>query len=312
MSMDDGRKITAVIPVWKPDERFAAALERLQRQILPPDRILIINTEEEHFRPELIRNWENVSVLHIRKEMFDHGATRDMAAHMCDTPYLLFMTMDAVPADRHLTERLLAAFDDPETAAAYARQTAGKNCTTLERLVRSFNYPEESRRKTLADLPKLGVKTFFCSNVCAMYRRDIYLELGGFPDKTIFNEDMIFASKAIRAGKAVMYCADAKVIHYHNYTALQQFHRNFDIGVSQKQHPEVFEGIRSEKTGIRMIRETARKLALGGHFLSILQLVWQSGWKYAGFLMGKNYEKLPLRVILRLTSNRSYWETKSK
>ena len=310
--MDQDRRITAIIPVWKPDRRFGAALERLQKQALPPDRILIVNTEEQYFRPELIKNWDNVSVLHIRKEMFDHGATRDMAARMCDTPYLLFMTRDAVPADAHLTERLIAAFDDPQTAAAYARQVPGKNCPPLERAVRSFNYPGESRKKTLEDLPELGVKTFFCSNVCAMYRRDVYLKLGGFAGNTIFNEDMVFASGVIRSGQAVAYCADANVIHYHNYSALQQFRRNFDIGVSQKQHPEVFEGIRSEKTGIRMIRETARALAAEGHYLSVLQLLWQSGWKYAGFLAGKNYEKLPRNLILQMTSNRSYWEKKER
>ena len=43
---------------------------------------------------------------------------------------------------------------------------------------------------------------------------------------------------------------DAQVVHSHNYCALQQFHRNFDLAVSQTMHPEVFGGIRSESEGI--------------------------------------------------------------
>ena len=46
--------------------------------------------------------------------------------------------------------------------------------------------------------------------------------------KTIFNEDMIMASKMIEDGKAVAYQADARVWHWHDYKAIQQLHRNFD------------------------------------------------------------------------------------
>ena len=36
-------------------------------------------------------------------------------------------------------------------------------------------------------------KTYFCSNVCAAYKKSIYEEIGGFVKKAIFNEDMIYA-----------------------------------------------------------------------------------------------------------------------
>lgn len=66
--------------------------------------------------------------------------------------------------------------------------------------------------------------------MCAAYRQDIYEELGGFVKHTIFNEDMIYAAKAVEAGYAIAYAADARVVHSHNYTNGQQFHRNFDLG----------------------------------------------------------------------------------
>ena len=55
----------------------------------------------------------------------------------------------------------------------------------------------------------------------------------------------------INAGYKVAYVAEARVIHSHNYTGMQQFHRNFDMAVSQAEHPEVFEGIKSESEGIK-------------------------------------------------------------
>ena len=43
-----------------------------------------------------------------------------------------------------------------------------------------FNYPEQSSVKSLADIDKYGIKTYFCSNVCAAYDKGIYQKTGGF------------------------------------------------------------------------------------------------------------------------------------
>ena len=173
---------------------------------------------------------------------------------------------------------------------------------------RRFNYPEKSLIKTKEDLPKLGIKTFFCSDVCAAYRRNYLLSAGGFENPTIFNEDMIFAGKRIYAGDKVAYVAEAKVIHSHNYTGRQQFHRNFDLAVSQAQHPEVFEGVPSEGEGIRMVKATAKYLVRNGYSWKVFMLVYQSGCKYIGYFLGKRYEKLPMWLILKCTSSRKYWK----
>lgn len=138
---------------------------------------------------------------------------------------------------------------------AYARQLPREDSTPVESYTREFNYPAKSRIKSAADLDSLGIKTFFCSNVCAAYRREIYEELGGFVRHTIFNEDMIYAAKAVEAGYSVAYAADAQVVHSHNYTNGQQFHRNFDLGVSQAEHPEIFAAYPSESEGKRMVKD---------------------------------------------------------
>lgn len=68
-----------------------------------------------------------------------------------------------------------------------------------------------------------------------MYRRDIYLKMGGFVTKTIFNEDMIMAANMVQAGYQIAYAAEAKVVHAHKYTYWQQLTRNFDMAVLQRQ-----------------------------------------------------------------------------
>ena len=191
--------------------------------------------------------------------------------------------------------------------SAYARQLPNADCSFVERYTRSFNYPEISSVRTRADLPQYGIKTYFCSNVCAAYKKDIFEKLGGFVDRTIFNEDMIYAGNLIQAGYKIAYAAEARVIHSHNYSCIQQFHRNFDLGVSQAEHPEIFESVKSEGEGIRLVKQTFSYLIAKKKIWLIPGFIMQSGFKYAGYLAGKKYRKLPSGVIMWCTMNPSYW-----
>lgn len=332
-------KIDVVIPVYKPGRRFLELLRRLEAQTCLANRIIVMNTEKEYWdrwicelagKPESAAESEsavvldssagggitaawtlprNLEVFHVTKDEFDHGATRHAGIEKSDADVCVLMTDDALPADKNLLAELLKAlYRREDIAVAYGRQLPDRDCGFVERYTRSFNYPEESRIKTLADLDELGIKTYFCSNVCAAYKREIYMKLGGFTRKTIFNEDMIFATGAMKYGYAVCYAAKAKVIHSHNYTGLQQFRRNFDLAVSQAGHPEVFSEIRSEGEGIRLVKKTAVYLIKNGKFYLLPHLVMDSGWKYMGYLLGKRYRCLPQKVILGLTMNKNYWK----
>ena len=303
----DSYTVTVIIPVYKPDEKFRKLMKGLKRQTYPIKEILIMNTEEEFWKDAWIQGMENVRVEHLKKEEFDHGGTRARAAAVSTGNILVFFTQDAVPADERVVEALVKAFHDPKVGAAYGRQLADKDCRIIEKYTRSFNYPAKSSVKSKDDLPDLGIKTFFCSNVCAAYRRSIYEKMGGFITHTIFNEDMIFAGRLILEGYCVAYEAEAKVIHSHNYGCMQQFRRNFDLAVSQTDHPEVFAGIRSESEGIRLVKKTAGYLFKIRRPWLMAELVVKSGFKFLGYRMGKSYRRLPKSVINFCTMNASYW-----
>ncbi len=306
-------KVDVIIPVYKPDHGFLTMIEKLQTQTVPVSRIILMNTEQKYldrllYGTTLEREHHNITVKHLSKREFDHGRTRNQGVKLSDADVFVMMTQDAVPADDFLFERLLEGLGGEKTAAAYARQLPDRDSSEAERYTRQFNYPAEPRLKTKADLPALGIKTFFCSNVCAAYRRDVFDELGGFVNRAIFNEDMLYAAKAVEAGYGIAYAAQAKVYHSHNYTYRQQFHRNFDLGVSQADHPEVFAAYPSESEGIRLVKSTVAHLKEKGMWMKIPDVIMQSGFKYMGYLMGKRYRRLPMRLVTACSSNREYWQ----
>ena len=305
--------IDILIPTCKPASGFEVLIKRLEEQTIKPANIRIINTRKEWWEQRIdtdsfLTAHPTVKLEHIEPAEFDHGATRNRGMEESQAEYVVCMTQDAMPLDAHLLEELIKPFSDSRVAVSYARQLPAADASPIEVFTRSFNYPAQDRVKGKEDIPELGIKTYMCSNVCAMYRKDIYESQGGFIRHTIFNEDMIYAAGVIQAGYRIAYVAGAGLIHSHNYSGIQQFHRNFDLGVSQADHPEIFEAVPSESEGIKMVKQTAKYLCSHGKWYLLPKLVWQSGWKYLGYRTGKHYRKLSRKKIMRYTMNVNYWK----
>ncbi|MBQ8041637.1 MAG: glycosyltransferase family 2 protein [Lachnospiraceae bacterium] len=305
--------VDLVIPVYKPQDEFVRLLDLINKQTVPIHKIILMNTEKI-FWDEFIKHhkeveaYDNLEIHHISREEFDHGNTRNQGISYSDAEYILLMTQDAIPENEFLVENLLESFENPKVALAYARQLPKEDCREAEKFTRQFNYPSESVIKSEADIETMGIKAFFCSDVCAMYRKEVFECPGGFTKKTIFNEDSIFARGALKKGYVIAYNAKAQVIHSHNYGNMEQFRRNFDLGVSQKQHPQVFEGIKSESEGIKLVKKTIVHLWKNKCKMQILPMIVQSGFKFLGYKFGKNYTKLSKSFVIKCSMNKSYWQ----
>ena len=167
-------KIDVIIPLYKPGRELFQLLDRLKAQTIPVQKVILMNTEEKYFE-ELVygtkfsKEYPNTEIHHLSKREFDHGGTRHRGVQYSDADIFVTMTQDAMPADEYLIEKLTADLKG-NVAVAYARQLPAADCRETEKISRYFNYPGKSRTKTVADLPTMGIKTFFCSNVCAAYR----------------------------------------------------------------------------------------------------------------------------------------------
>lgn len=318
-------KINVIIPVFKPDNKLIQIFDMLEKQTLPVSKIILMNTVNvscsDVVNPidmqgqEIISQCEKrgiipTTVVEVSPQFFDHGGTRAKGANYADedAEYLLYMTQDAVPADDKLTEELVNAFIfQNNVAVSYGRQLPSKESSLAEVFTRGFNYPDSDAIKTVADIETIGIKAFFCSNVCAMYKKSIYDELGGFIRKTIFNEDMIFANKILKNGYTICYASKAKVYHTHNYSGKQQYKRNFDLAVSQTLNPQAFEGISSESEGIKYVKAAFVFFLKKGKPWLIIPFGINCVYKLAGYRKGKRIAELSLKEVMKCTSNQGFF-----
>lgn len=305
-------KVDVIIPTYKPGDSYTKLLDMLANQTYPVNKIWIMNTEEKFytdwkFEHANDKKYENVHVTHISKREFNHGRTRREGVNKSSAEIFVMMTDDAIPRNEQMIENLIAPLIEDKAVVSYARQVAKKSSNEIEKFTRNFNYPRKSKLKSIKNLDELGIKTIFCSNVCAAYNREIYDKLGGFDDYAIFNEDMIYASKVIDSGMKIAYTASAEVIHSHDYGNITLFKRNFDMGVSQAEHPEIFKRVSSTGEGKKLVSKTIEHLRKRKKIYLIPKLIINSGFKFMGYKLGLMHKYLPKWVILRMTSMKEYW-----
>jgi rhamnosyltransferase len=118
---------------------------------------------------------------------------------------------------------------------------------------------------------------------------------------------MEFAARAIKAGYANLYCADAAVFHSHDYTMTQMLERYFDIGVFDADNPWMREHFGTHSTeGLRFVRSELQYLAARSP-LHIPRAVSQTAAKWVGYRLGRMHRRLPKRLKRKLSMFSSYW-----
>lgn len=284
---EDHKTITVIIPTLNAEGQLPALLSRIHSQSLRPEEIIVVDSASGDRTEQICRDDESVTYIRIKRSEYDHGGTRDMAARKASGDIVVFLTQDALPADDEFLRNLTAPVARGEAAICTGRQLPRRGATHMEALVREFNYPAVSFIRSKDDIPRLGIKTFFCSDVCCAYDREIYLRLGGFEHPIKTNEDMFFAAKAINSGYKIAYAADARVYHSHNFSLRQQFERNYIQGYEIARHSGLLNGVPLEGEGMRLVRSVSSGLIKQGHALALPRFAADCAARLAGSRFGR-------------------------
>lgn len=283
-------KISVIIPTCEAELFIQQLLNCLHNQTILPDEIIVIDSESRDNTVKLARN-AGAKILTVQRKTFDHGGTRDQAFRHSTGDIVLFLTQDAMPADNHYIERLIAPFTNERVAAASGRQLAKPDAYAYEKLVREYRYPEASSIWDQSHVAKEGIRAFRISDVCAAYRRSAYMETGGFAHPLMTNEDMLMAADLLAKGYCLAYCADAKVWHSHNFTLMQEYRRNRLIGRFLQRYSDRLLGVSETGEGLRLVKYVLLNLARKGQLLQCVRFCMNCAARLAGNKSGRSMEK---------------------
>lgn len=307
MAAQLARGVALVVPTLNGGEVWERWLEAFSHQTLRPEFLLVVDSSSQDETVAQAR--AHGFVVHtIPRSDFDHGKTRQLAAEILeDARFLIYMTQDAILASPDALERLISAFEDPSVGAVYGRQLPRPGANPIEAHARLFNYPPVSEVRTLADVPRLGIRAAFMSDSFAAYRRATLMDVGGFPRQVILSEDTFVAAKMLLAGWKIVYRADAQVYHSHAYTPWQEFKRYFDIGVFHAREPWIRERFgEAEGEGWRYVRSELAYL-WSKDPLQIPSSLVRLPLKYLGYRLGRIEAFLPTWLKKHLSMHSFFW-----
>lgn len=310
--LDDSMRLSVIIPTRNAEEYIKNLIDKLLLQKLKPAEIIVIDTASKDKTRQICQLYDEVKFIQIQDGEFDHGGTRNRAAREAHGDILIFITQDAIPNNDNFLSKLVEPLNENGISASYGRQMPRKEAGPLEIFARNFNYPNNDIIKSSNNIDELGVKAFFLSNVCSAFVSKDFWNVDGFPQQTIMNEDMIIASKLLFDNKKVYYASKAEVIHSHSYTYLQQFKRNFDVGVVFVDSNHYFKGVKSESEGIKYVKQSARYLISIRKWYLIPHLIFDSGFRFLGYKAGKNYKRIPIKYVKKMSMHSFYFDNKEK
>ena len=291
-----------LIPTYNASQHLERLLIALRSQSLKDAEILIIDSSSQDKTTEIAKAFD-VRVLTIPKKQFDHGGTRTMVGKLATGDILVYLTQDALPVDEQAVGTLIRPLcEDIAIGLTFGRQISHEDAAPLARHLRFFNYPDRSYTREVGDKVRYGVKTAFCSNSFAAYRRSALENVGWFQDKLLMGEDLHVCARMLMKGYRVGYVADAMVYHSHNYTVAQEFKRYFDLGVFfEKERWLLDEFGRPEGEGIKFVQSEFSYLWSHGLFHLLPISLIRAAAKLIGYRLGHYYRHLPRTVLKRVS-----------
>ncbi len=226
--------LSILIPTLNAGPLFADVLARLRSQRYPSTPELLIIDSGSTDQTLTIARQHNATIHQIPKKTFDHGLTRNMGIERSTGDIVVLMTQDALPADDFLLQNLVAAFEDPLVAGAFARQLPRPDADAI--VARNIHNwvagSEKPRISHITDRPaydRLGPieKYLFCvfDNVTSALRRSAWQQIPFH--QNAFGEDIEWSKRALESGWKIAYRPDAAVIHSHDRPIAYEYKRNY-------------------------------------------------------------------------------------
>jgi rhamnosyltransferase len=226
--------VTISIPSFNGEEFIRQVLEAIFAQKTELDyEVLVIDSGSNERTLEIIRGFPKVRLHQIPNKEFGHGRTRNLAASMADSEFVVYLTDDSVPSHDKWLDYMIEPFSiDQNIGCVFGKQIPRPHCfVTLKREVtqvfKSFGDDGSISLQRKTELTEqLGITNNFMSDVNSAIRKSIW-EKVNFQDVN-YAEDQLMGIDMLNAGYIKAYSPLGSVYHSHDYPLTKYFKRKFD------------------------------------------------------------------------------------
>lgn len=219
-------RCSVIIRCYNEERHIEKLLTGVLEQNVAEVEIILVDSGSTDATLEIASQFP-VKILHIDPGDFSFGRSLNLGCREAQGEYIVIASAHVYPLYHDWLEQLLLPFEDSEVALVYGKQRGNSSTKFSEQQVFKAWFVEESILRQ--DHP-------FCNNANSAIRRSIW-EKRGYDEQLSGLEDVEWASWAMSQGNALVYSAQAEVIHVHEET-----------------YPMIYNRYRREAMALRRIR----------------------------------------------------------
>lgn len=239
--MADQLKATVFIPVYNGErDHLEETLSALYRQVTDFKwDVLITDSGSSDNSVAIINHFSekygNLRLLHLSKEEFSHGKTRQMAAEISQGEIMVYLTQDAVPHNEQWLAEMVRPFAmHSDIVAVLGNQKPRHYCFPAMKYDILAVFNEQGVTDSLTFWQRLDesqrgkyTKESFYSDVCSAAPRRFLTEKIGYRP-VAYSEDYEYGKDILDAGYIKVYNAKAIVEHSNDVRLSEYRRRIFD------------------------------------------------------------------------------------
>jgi GT2 family glycosyltransferase len=230
--------VAVVIVSWNSGISLGNCLACLDKQSYPPTRILVMDNGSTDGSGDLVRGFPGVTVQRLGNN-FGFAAANNKAVLECDTEYVALLNADAFPEKDWLHRLMASAQEFSDVAMFGSRQMMYSEPGRIDGIGDIYHFSglvwRNGYSRRLRDGDLVSREIFSPCAGAALYRRDAFLEVGGFDeDYFCYVEDVDLGFRLRLRGHCCVSVPDAVVYHVgsvssggrHSDFAVYHGHRN--------------------------------------------------------------------------------------
>lgn len=279
--------VSVVIPTYQGGSLLQEVVAKVQNQSLEnPFEVIIIDSSSTDGVIEDLSYFPNTTVIRIDKQIFQHGRTRNLGAALASSPYVAFLTQDAVPVSNKWLANLIRPLqDNQDVVAVFGRHRSHPSHSNhLNEAMKTHFEAFQAKKlyhksddliRYYQDDPAQRQFLHFYSDNNSCLRKSFWMSYP-YPD-VFYGEDQLWADWVIQSDGTKAYADDAVVFHSHDYTEQEEYDRarteayffmkyfGYQLGQDRLESEVSIETdatalLRSESVSIKPIREHLLRL----------------------------------------------------
>lgn len=207
-------QVSLIVRAYNESEHIGTLLALVARQSFTDHEVILVDSGSTDDTVAIAQR-HGARVVHIAKADFTFGRSLNVGCRAARGEILLMASAHVFPVDADWIANIVKAFDDPQVAVAYGRQTGHARSRFSETILFRQQYPLRSNPDQ---------KTPFCNNANCAIRKALW-ERHPYDETLTGLEDLAWGQWALANGHRIAYVAEAAVEHLHEEPGKRVFHR---------------------------------------------------------------------------------------